>query len=332
MDTSIPHSKPYLGQEEVDAVLKTLASGNLSSGNQVHALEDSLSTRFNRPSCVVSSGTAALHLALLGLGIGKGAKVAIPTHTCPSLLYVLQYVNAEPVLFDCGPLGIGIDMGSLEMRLLTVDAIIVVHTYGFPVPLAKQLPEKTVLIEDCAHSIGATISEKSELMSGAALMFSFYPTKMMCGGECGAVVGSTALIDFIKQVRSPRGADSAQTHYPYSPNELCAAIANQQFQKLNVFIEKRRQIAAFYDASFAELPITIPWSYPSAKSVYYRYVIETPKPRDEVIKRANELGVRFGFGVKTPLHRLLKKKIKEFPNSEKAYKYSVSIPIYPGLS
>ncbi len=330
MDSFISHSKPKIGSKEKQVLTRIIDSGRIDSGPEVLGLEDDLRAFFGSSAAVVSSGTAALHLALLAVGVKRGDTVAIPTHTCPSVLYALQYIGAKPALFDCGTLGIGIDPDSFQSAVHGASAAIIVHTYGFPVQVD---PENTDIpvIEDCAHALGAKINGKPVGIYGKAAVLSFYPTKMIAGGESGAVISSDEIIQKVKQLRSPRGADDKMTRFPYSASDLCAGVARVQLPMLPAFIRRRRAIAREYIQAFRDIAAETPVESAGMRSTWYRFILKSKIPRDEFIARAYAMGIIFGTGVRTPVHRLLDIDPRRFPNSEAAYRYSVSVPIYPAL-
>lgn len=329
MTEFIPRSRPCLGAEETQAVRRVIASGHLACGPEVAALESELAAFLDRPVAVVSSGTAALHLALMALGVRSGDRVATPTHCCPSVLYPLRYIGAEPVLFDSGVLGAGTDPDRFRDACRSARVVIAVHTYGFPsgIPDGLGIP----VIEDCAHALGARFAGRPAGIAGDAAVFSFYPTKMLAGGECGAVAGPVDLVDRVRRLRSPRGADDGDTRYPYSPSDLPAAVVRAQLTKLDRFLADRRTAAADYRRLLKDLDVILPVERPGTVSSWYRFVIETPRKRDELISAAHRDGIGLGAGVLTPLHRLTGADPARFPGSERAFHRCVSVPVYPGM-
>jgi perosamine synthetase len=183
---------------------------------------------------------------LLSLGITEGMKVAIPTHCCPSVLYAVRYVGATPILFDCGTLGYGSAPNAVADVAPLVKAVVVVHQYGIPDIYGVSQRLSIPLIEDCAAALGARIGTDLVGNFGILAIFSFFATKLIAGGECGAVAGDSDLIDWIRTRRTPRGADSACTHYPYSPSEVCSAIALTQLEQHQRFIDARTRLADTY--------------------------------------------------------------------------------------
>ncbi|MCD4653223.1 DegT/DnrJ/EryC1/StrS family aminotransferase [bacterium] len=326
----ILHSKPSFGESELIAVTNVVKTGCLANGPATNQLETNLAKRVGRPVVCVSSGTAALHMALMTLGIDQKEKVAIPTHCCPSVLYALQYMGAEPVLYDCGSLGMGSEPGLFENIGPDVKAVLIVHQYGMPDEAVIANYDKP-LIEDCAAALGSFINNQPVGIFGESSIFSFYATKMIAGGECGAVATNKKSVEWIKEKRSPRGANDAQTHFPYSPSDLCAALALVQMERLDEFVETRTRLAAIYSTELESL-VHIPQVSLKVRPSWHRYIISTHKSRDLVIEAANKSGICLGYGVKTPIHRLLKMDPLKFSASEHAWNYTVSLPIYPDLT
>ncbi|MBN1880317.1 DegT/DnrJ/EryC1/StrS aminotransferase family protein [bacterium] len=327
----IPHSKPSIGEREVDAVIRTVRSGVLSNGIETSSFENDLRDRLERDVACLSSGTAALHLGLLAAGVKSGSRVAIPTHSCPSVLYALHYIGAVPVLFDSGAMGIGSDPVSMEKAAERSEAVVIVHQYGVPDSAAVSRDWAIPVIEDCATAIGAMVSGKPVGTFGTVSVFSFYATKMMAAGECGAVASDSDKIQWIRHHRTPRGADDVDTRFPYGPSDLSAALARIQLARLEDFIAARTKSAERYTEHLqgvCRLPV-IP---ERSRSVWHRYIVETDRSREAIIQAAAREGIQIGFGVRTPIHRLLNIKGAEFPNSDYAYRFSISLPIYPDLT
>lgn len=326
----IPHSRPCLGDQEIEAAVRVVRSGILSSGPETVHLESKLSRLLSREVACVSSGTAALHMGLIQAGLCKGSKVAIPTHCCPSVLYALRYIGATPVLYDCSESGAASDPVSLNTACEQADAVVVVHQFGLPDPAVLNV-FPIPLIEDCAAAIGCRLGNHPAGSFGDIAVFSFYATKLIAGGECGAAAGTTEAVRWIREHRTPRGADDGETHYAYSPSEISSAVANAQLDKLEQFIERRTGLAERYSQQL-EPYCRIPRPPECSRPVWHRYVIGTGERREDLIKAAVLNGIQVGYGVKTPIHRLLNLDPMRFPNSERASQFSVSLPIYPDLT
>ena len=324
----IPHSRPSLDQHDIAAVTRVLRSGQISRSHHAQALESSFSRGFLfASSLAVSSGTAALHLALLALGVGRKDEVIIPTHVCTALLNAVSYTGAKAVLADVREDG-NIDPVRVK-RLMTrrTKAVIAAHMWGMPADVRALVKCGVPVIEDCAQSLGASISACPVGTLGTLSIFSFYATKMITSGE-GGLLGSrdSKLIDRARDLADYDHKDLFKTRFNYKINDMQAALALSQMAKLKGFVEARRRTAARYAQCIPSLlPLT-----EGAAPVFYRYVVRTKKNVARVIARAKAEGICFERPLFRPLHQYLDRK--GFPVSDLLMKECVSLPIYPSLT
>ncbi|MEE9179975.1 MAG: aminotransferase class I/II-fold pyridoxal phosphate-dependent enzyme, partial [Vicinamibacteria bacterium] len=158
----IPHSRPLIGTAEQRAVSRVLASGLLAEGQEVAGFEREMARKLGcRHAAAVSSGTAALHLALTALGIGSGDRVALPSYVCAALLHAVELVGAEPLLIDIDPSTFNLDPDDLRKRLRSrTKAVIVPHMFGLPASITEIAACGVPIIEDCALALGARYRRK----------------------------------------------------------------------------------------------------------------------------------------------------------------------------
>ncbi len=310
----IPHSKPFIGPEEFEAVANVLNSGQLTQGKEVAAFEQECAEFMGRRHGVaVNSGTAALHLALIVLGVGKDFPVAFPSYACSALLQAVSWQQAQPVLCDIGP------EYTLLPDTLPADcpAVIVPHLFGATAPI----PAGKTVIEDIAQSIGGSTGRATPLA-----ITSFYATKMMATGEGGMLfTDDDALAREARDRRDYDNRDDFKLRYAYKMTELQAALGRAQLKRLPGFVQRRREIAQEFSEAFRGLPVILPQA---TEHVYFRYVIATPL-RDRLEQHLLDEGIEAKRPVYCPAHHYLG---GEFPNSEKAHLECLSIPIYPALS
>ena len=245
----IPHSRPTLGEEEVKAVAEVIKSGHIAEGEVVQRFEKTFAGKMGvQDAAAVSSGTAALHLTLLALGIGSDDEVIIPSYVCTALLHAIQYVGARPVLAEIDSKTYNIDPDDVQRRItIRSKAIIVPHMFGLAANLDKLLKLEVPIIEDCAQAVGGTYHQKPLGSFGDAAIFSFYATKMMATGEGGMVTSNST--EFIKRVRDLRTYDQKpadKVRYNYKMSDVQAALGEMQFARLNDFITRRKKIAQRY--------------------------------------------------------------------------------------
>ena len=191
---NIPLAKPQINWHEKLAVMRVLKSGNLAQGPEVKLFESEFSKIVGNRECVaVNSGTSALHLALISLGISSGDEVIIPSFTFAATANVVALVGATPVFVDIDPKTYCINPKSIELAITKkTKAIIVVHLYGLAADMVKIMEiaklHSLMVVEDAAQGHLASIGDVNVGTFGDAAAFSFYPTKNMTSGEGGMVV------------------------------------------------------------------------------------------------------------------------------------------------
>jgi perosamine synthetase len=245
----IPHSRPTLGEEEVKAVAEVIKSGHIAEGEVVARFEKTFAGKMGVQHAVaVNSGTAALHLALLAMGIGPEHEVIIPSYVCTALLHAVQYVGARPVPAEIDPLTYNIDPDDVQKRITTrTRAIIVPHLFGAAADLDKLLKLDVPIIEDCAQAVGGTYHQKLLGTFGDIAIFSFYATKVMATGEGGMVTSkSPEIIERIRDLKTYDGKEADKVRYNYKMTDVQAALGEVQLGRLDDFIEQRRKIARQY--------------------------------------------------------------------------------------
>lgn len=312
-ERTIHHSKPCIGDEEIAAVTRVLRSGNIAQGKEVEAFEHACAEAFGRKHAVaVSSGTAALHLALITLNVRKGDPVAVPSYACAALLYPIIWQQADPVLCD-----IRADY-NLDPRDVpgSSRAVIMPHLFGAPL----ELPREDHIIEDIAQAMGGPVGRATQVV-----ITSFYATKMLATGEGGMLLTDDAgIADHARDLRDYDNRDDFSIRYSYKTTDFQAAMGREQLKKLPRFVARRRSIAERYREAFRDLPLHLPGG---EGHVYFRYVVATPK-RDALEARLNALGVEAKRPVHRPAHHYLG---GDYPIAERAHQECLSLPIYPAM-
>jgi len=331
---TIPHSRPTIGPEEIAAVREVLLSGTHVGGSRAEALEAAVGAISQQPYvAATNSGTAALHLALLALGVGPGDEVVMPSYVCQALLNAVNYVGARPRLVDIclHDYNLSVDAVSRALSPHTA-AVIVPHMFGLMAEVNRLTELGVPVIEDCAMAIGATLQGQPAGSFGDLGVFSFYATKMIAGGEGGAVAGRNP--ELIETVRNLREYDSNalpyRVRYNYRISDLHAAVAVEQLKKLAAFIVTRRELAQRYTEELCDTGLLLPTSHVQREHVYYRYIVRCPHADDFRDHMARK-GIACGRGVAVGLHRLLGRE-DGFPNTDLALGTCVSLPIYPTLT
>ena len=335
----IPHSKPTLTKEDLSAVSRVINSGYISQGEAVKSFESELAEYIGvKGGAAVSSGTSAIHLSLIALGVKEGDDVAMPTYVCPALLNAINYVGANPLLIDINPDSYNISMSDLKKKLTKkTRAVIVPHIFGLPADIKDILSIGIPVIEDCAQSVGASYKGKKVGSFGHCAIFSFYATKVMTTGEGGMVLSnSDKILEKIRDLREYDHKPNYIVRYNYKMTDLQAAIGISQLKRLDSFIYRRREIAKLYNNRFSELGISIPKVYSESEHIYFRYVIRNRAPENKGQKLEDDLKIFEANGVKCmrpifkPIHRYL--GLKGLPETDRAWNELISIPIYPSLT
>ncbi|HEV8585872.1 MAG TPA: DegT/DnrJ/EryC1/StrS family aminotransferase, partial [Methylomirabilota bacterium] len=317
---------------DVERVARVVRSGQLVQGPEVAALERELAARLGVPeAAAVASGTAALELALGALGVGAGDEVLIPTYVCDALHHAVRRAGAEPVLVDADPVTHSMSpKDALARRTPRTRAAIVPHAFGLAADLEPFQALEVPVIEDCAQALGATGEGGRPAGAGGALaVCSFYATKMIAAGEGGAVAGPAALV---ARVRDARDYDGRQTLAPRTNaklTDMAAALARGQLARLDAFIARRRALAARYRTRLAEVPGRLP-ADAGPRHVYHRFVLGLDRDPAAVAEALAARGVTARRPVFRPAHQALGQR--GFPEADRLWSESLSIPCYPALS
>ena len=312
MNFRVPHSAPVVGEEEVEAAARVLRSGRLAQGPEVEAFEEECAGFVGRKFGVaVSSGTAALHLALAVL-CPRG-RVALPSYGCASLLTAVDLAEAEPLICDTR------DDFNLNQAAVIGDAkaVILPHLFG---ARADGPASSGVLIEDIAQSIGGPTGRE-----GVASIASFYATKLMTTGEGGMLLtDDEGLASAFRDLRDYDNRENYRPRYNYKLTEMQAAIGRVQLMRLPGFIIRRKEIAAQYNRAFEALPLTLPQG---AGHVYFRYVVRTAQ-REALEAHLQSQGIEAKRPVFKPAHHY---RPATCPESERAHAEALSVPIHPAM-
>jgi dTDP-4-amino-4,6-dideoxygalactose transaminase len=327
----IPHSRPTLGNEEIQRVSAVLESGQLAQGQMAAKFEAAFARKLKVGYAVsVSSGTAALHLTLLALKIGPKDEVIIPSYVCSALLNAVNYVGARPVLAEIDPATYNLDPVDVKNRLTRrTRAIIVPHLFGLAADLESLSSLDVPIIEDCAQAAGAGYHQKQVGTLGRAAIFSFYATKVLTTGEGGMIVSnSEELIHHARSYRQYDKTDRYRIRFNYKMTDIQAAIGLCQLNRLDNFIRRRRAIAQNYHNALASLDMRLPPK--ESGHIYFRYVIGLGADARPWMRGLKAKRIGCARPVHTPLHRYLKQD--GYPITDKAWDQSLSIPIYPSLT
>jgi len=328
----IAHSKVVFEEEGVRRGVDVLHSGQVVQGSIVKSLEQETAAFIGvRYGVAVSSGTAALHLSLLSLGVGEGSEVVLPSYVCAAPLNAIHYVRATPVVVDIDPATYNIAAEAVKNAVTNkTRAIIVPHMFGLPADIESIVSLGIPVIEDCAHSIGARFKGRYIGSFGQVSVLSFYATKMLGAGEGGMVLTDDhALAETLRDLRDYDEKETYVVRYNYKITDFQAAVIQSQLRNLPQFIERRREIAAIYNRELGRLGVSTPVVPKGREHIYYRYIVNIQDP-EEFLSEIRKSGIECRRPVFKPLHRYL--GLSDYPSTEKVWERAVSIPIYPLLN
>lgn len=336
----ITHSKPTLGSEEARALAEVVESGHLAQGPRVEEFERGVAAFVGtRGGVAVSSGTAAVELALVALGIGAGDEVVLPSYVCAALWLATMRVGARPRIVDIDLDTFAIDPVETKKAISPrTGAVIVPHPFGLPADLSALQRLGVPLIEDCAQTLGATERGRQVGSVGTATVCSFYATKLLCTGEGGMLLSNDpAILDKARALREYDQVPALEpAAYNHKMTDVQAALGISQLGRLRSFLERRAVIAASYHDALRHTGLVCPVPPEGRTHIYYRYVVRLPRSRgtgtslDTLITRLEGRGVQCRRPVFRPLHRYL--HLDGFPASEEAAQTALSIPIYPSMT
>jgi dTDP-4-amino-4,6-dideoxygalactose transaminase len=341
----VPATGLQLGEAEHAAVARVLASGMLAQGPEVAAFESEFSAHVGgRPCVAVNSGTSALLLALLALGVGPGDEVVVPSFSFAATANAVALTGARPVFADIEPDHFCLDPSAVEAAITPrTTAVMPVHLYGHPAAMGRiadiAARHGLAVVEDAAQAHLAAFDGRPVGTLGAAAAFSFYPTKNMTAGEGGLVVCADEAVARTVRLLRNQGMERRYANevvgYNMRMTDLHAAIGRAQLDRLPERTAQRRRNAASLDrglAGAASYGLVTPPVAPGAEPVWHQYTVRAPD-RDRLVAALADRGVGSGVYYPTPIHRLPAYDLHlDLPVTERAAAEVLSLPVHPALS
>lgn len=357
----LPFHMPDVGDEEIDAVVRVLKSGWLTTGAKAKQFEDEFAAMVGaRHAVAVNSCTAALHLALEACGVREGDEVIVPTMTFAATAEVVTYLKAKPVLVDCVADTLNIAPELIENAITPkTKAIVPVHFAGHPCEMdrihAIARAHNLYVIEDAAHALPARYRGKAVGSLSDITCFSFYATKNITTGEGGMVttddpgiaarIRTMSLHGLSRDAWNRYAAEGSWYYeilYPgfkYNLTDIAAALGLAQLQKCERFWKARDRLASLYDEGFRDLPEIIrPQAAPHVQHAWHLYVIHLDLGRLSIgrnafIERMQQarVGCSVHF-IPLHLHPYYRDtggyRPADFPTANAVFQRIVSLPLY----
>jgi perosamine synthetase len=331
----IPLARPDLGRREEDLVLEVMRSGRLSLGPVLERFEREFAGWLGTADAVaVSSGTAALHLAVLALGLEPGDEVLVPAYTFPATANVVALAGLKPVLVDVDPETMNVDPSRIEVGPRT-KAVMAVHLFGRPAPI-EELPDLP-LIEDAAGALGARRRGRACGSLGVMGCLSFHPRKIVTTGEGGAITTSDARIaDASRRLRnhgwqSLADADMPEPGLNYRLSDVLCAVGLPQLRRLEELLAARTRVAAAYAERLAGLHVGLPAAEEGDVHGWQAYVIRVER-RDVLLAMLRAEGVEAQIGT-FAVNRLAPYRDQgSFPGADRAFEQALALPFHTGLT
>jgi dTDP-4-amino-4,6-dideoxygalactose transaminase len=338
----IPAARPEIGEDERAAVDRVMRSGMLAQGPEVAAFEKEFSAIVaGRESVALNSGTSALHLSILAVGIGAGDEVIVPSFSFAATANSVALTGATPVFVDIELDYFAAAPAAIEAAITPrTKAIMPVHLYGHPADLVaiKEIADRhgLLLLEDAAQAHAASVNGVPVGAWGTAASFSFYPTKNMSSGEGGMVTTDSPEVARAIRVLRNQGMERRYENEVVGFNnrmtDIHAAIGRVQLTKLAGWTAQRQQNAAFLSEHIQG--VVTPPTAEGAVHVFHQYTVRiVDHDRDAFAEQLAARGVGSGVYYPTPIHRLPSFLQKlDLPTTEIAAKQVLSLPVYPSLT
>ncbi len=368
----IPYGRQDIRQEDIDAVVEVLKSDLITQGPVVPRFEEAVAAKVGaRYGVAVNSGTSALHVACLALGLGPGDRLwtspitFVASANCG--LYCgaeVDFVDIDPVTYNLSPDALETKLTDAEEKRCLPDIVIPVHLCGQSCEMERihELSQSYgfKVIEDASHALGGRYLDDPVgcCRYSDITVFSFHPVKIITTGEGGmAVTNDAALAEKMQLLRShgitrdpelmthtsegPWYYQQIDLGYNYRMTDIQAALGISQLNRLDEYVIRRHEIAERYDRLLSDLPVTVPFQHPDAYSSWHLYVIRLQpdamtKTHREVFAFMRESGIGVNLHyipVHTqPWYERMGFKKGDYPEAERYYAEVISLPMYPTMT
>jgi len=366
----IPYARPDLSADDIQSVVEVLKTDWLTQGSMHQRFEEAIAAYCGtRYAVSVSSGTAALHLTYLALGIGPEQKVWTSPNTFAATANAAYYCGAAADFVDIDSRTYNLSPAAFAEKLKTNPGdpptlVVPVHFAGQSCAM-EEISELArgrgiAIVEDASHALGSAYRQRPVgcCQWSDAAVFSFHAVKIITSGEGGMILtnradlyenlirlrthGMTRRADLFQQPDpGPWYYEQLELGYNYRLTDIQAALGLSQSKRLDEFVSRRREIVRHYNEALSDLPITLPWQDPSTNPSWHLYVIRLVLDRIKKTQREVFEGLRrAGIGVNLhyipvhfhPFYRKLGFNPGDFPEAEKYYREAVTLPLFTRLN
>ncbi|HET8742476.1 MAG TPA: DegT/DnrJ/EryC1/StrS aminotransferase family protein [Gaiella sp.] len=332
---SIRLARPDVGEAELAAIAQVLESGQLTMGPWVETFEEALARAVGTAHAVaVSSGTAALHLAMLALGIGKGDEVIVPAYTFPATANAVELCGGRAVLVDVDPETFLVRPELVgEAVTSRTRAVLAVHLFGRPVEwqeLQTAVPQDVPVVEDAAGALGARYRDTPCGALGVLACLSFHPRKIVTTGEGGAVTTDEAeLASAVRRLRHHGIADGSRTDIRvpglnYRLSDVLCALGVPQLERLEALLAARERVAGWYDERLAHV-MHVPRASDGDRHGWQAYVVALDR-RDEALAGLRADGIEAQIGTYAVNALAAYRDRGSFPGADAAFARALALP------
>ncbi|SHH83231.1 UDP-4-amino-4,6-dideoxy-N-acetyl-beta-L-altrosamine transaminase [Clostridium grantii] len=363
-ETFLSYGRQWIDEEDINSVVEVLKGDYLTTGPYVKAFEEAVANYVGAKYAVaVSNGTAALHMACYAAGISEGDEVLVTAMTFVASANCILYCGGKPVFVDIDPKTYNIDINKIEEKITSkTKAIIPVDFTGQSVDMdrIRKISDKhnLIIIEDAAHAFGSEYKGKKVGTIADMTEFSFHPVKPITTGEGGVVVtndeelynkmmlfrthGITRDSELLSENHGPWYYEQLELGYNYRITDIQCALGLNQMKKIDMFVEKRREIVKKYNEAFNEIDeIVTPFEEEFSNSGWHIYVIKLNLDKLKCSRKeifevliAENIGVNLHY-LPVYLHPYYKKLGYEkglCPEAERLYEEMITLPLFPKMT
>lgn len=368
IDHQISYGHQYITEEDIQAVVEALKSDYMTQGPRIAQFEKEFANYLGcQYACMVSNGTAALHLCSLALGIKEGDKIITTPITFVASANGFRYTGAEVVFCDIDPDTYLMDLDKLEEILCkaprgTYKAVVPVDFAGYPIDeeRLRHLAEEYgfAIVVDACHAPGASFTDskgRKHMVGGCTYAdltcFSFHPVKHIATGEGGAVTtnnpklydrvclfrthGITKDPNRLTKIDGGWYYEMQELGFNYRITDMQAALGSSQLRRLDWSISRRNEIARKYDEAFAGTSLKLPYRQDGITHAFHLYIIQTEKRKQlyDFLRQNNIFSQVLYIPAHTmPYYKALGWKEGDFPVAEEYYRHCLALPMFPSLT